>query len=148
VKNITVPMNFPVNNVIRDLDGAIERFKNREFTKSQTIAFITTCLNFNLSKDEPEKHAALDRYLSTIDSCECLASGSVKHGACVTTEIGGLHERRDLELRALNENLNEMEALLKSFIPKKDSKHQKHQCHLSYLSSSSSDTSDKSLDDN
>jgi hypothetical protein len=87
--------NEPALDVVRELDRIVEQFRNKSLTKSRAIASITSKLGFDVTKEEPEKDAALDQYLSTIEAVERLAIEAIRHGTNVPFESQGNLGRND-----------------------------------------------------
>jgi hypothetical protein len=81
--------NEPALDVVRELDRIVEQFRNKSLTKSRAIASITSKLGFDVTKEEPEKDAALDQYLSAIEAIERLAIETIRHGTNVPFESQG-----------------------------------------------------------
>ena len=76
-------------DIVRELDRIVDQFRNKLLTKSRAIASITSKLGFNISKEEPEKDAALDQYLSSIEAVERLSLEAIRHGSNVPFEPQG-----------------------------------------------------------
>ena len=82
-------MNESTLNIVRELDCVIDQFRNKSLTKSRAIASITSKLSFDVTKEEPEKDAALDQYLLTIEAIKHLAFEAIRHGTNVSFEPQG-----------------------------------------------------------
>ena len=66
---------------IKDLDAIVEQFRNKKLTYTRAIAHITSRLSFDLTKDEPEKDAALDQFITTLNAIERLTIESSNRGS-------------------------------------------------------------------
>jgi hypothetical protein len=125
--------NEPALGIVRELDLIVERFRSKSLTKSRAIASITSKLGFDISKEEPEKDAALDQYLSTIESIERLALEAIRHGANTTIEPGSNNEH----------HLEETAAIIKPTSSKRNHNREPDESDDSSDSNSSSDSDDE-----
>ena len=142
---------------VRELDRVVEQFRDGNISKSRAIASITTRLNFDLSGEEPEKFAALDQYLSAIESYERLTVGAAERGAHATghtIEGGNRGESRtgqpegagtiDQDQFVQRDSRGEASAFLDSLAVKESPKCRRRRRHSSVSTSSSSDTTNES----
>ncbi|KDR66782.1 hypothetical protein GALMADRAFT_80425 [Galerina marginata CBS 339.88] len=67
-------------DIVKLLDSIVEDFRNKQFTKSQTIVRLSSTLCFSPEREEPEKAAALIQYLTAIDSIEKLSVEAAQRG--------------------------------------------------------------------
>jgi hypothetical protein len=115
-------------DIVRELDRIVDQFRNKLLTKSRAIASITSKLGFDVSKEEPEKDAALDQYLSTIEAVERLSLEAIRHGTNISFEPQG--------------NIEETATLLKPKSSKRTHDREPSESDDSSDSGSSSDSED------
>jgi hypothetical protein len=135
--------NEPALDIVRELDRIVEQFRNKTLTKSRAIASITSKLGFNIAKEEPEKDAALDQYLSTIESIERLALEAIRRGTNAVFEPG----RNNLERQNQSTNhecgIEETATFIKPSSSKRNHNREPTDPDDSSDSSSSSDSDDE-----
>ena len=86
---------------VQELEKIVEQFRDGNLTKSKAIQSITARLNFDSLGEETKKFAALDQYLSTLDSVKQkrwpdwgLNPGPSKHiPDALTTKLLGLYQQ-------------------------------------------------------
>ena len=74
--------------IVNGLDGILDDFRNKRLTKPRTIALLTSKLDFDTSRDEPEKDAALTQYLNAIESIERLTAEAAHRGTHAARGLG------------------------------------------------------------
>ena len=62
------------------MDDVIENFRQGEITKLKALSHIISILNFNPSRTEEAKDAAVEYYSRTLNEVEALASAMTKRG--------------------------------------------------------------------
>lgn len=96
--------------------------QRQNLSKSQAIQLVTAQLDFNLSRKETEKFAALDQYIATLNSYKRLTTEAAQYGTCIaglTTRGRGVEEpQRDKQ--------DGTSTFLNSLATKKSPKHYKH----------------------
>lgn len=75
--------------IVNALEGILDDFRNKKVAKPRTIALLTSKLDFDVSRNEPEKDAALAQYLNSIESIERLAVEATQRGMHAARGLGG-----------------------------------------------------------
>jgi len=70
----------PEDESIEYMDEVVNNFRRGEITKLKALSNIISILDFNPSRTEPAKDAAVVYYAKTLNKVEALASSAVKRG--------------------------------------------------------------------
>ena len=87
----------PEDKSIEYMDEVVDSFRQNENSKLKALSNIISILNFNPSRTEEAKDAAVQYYAKTLDEVEALASSVVKRGR--HAEIGLQPNRSQLDKR-------------------------------------------------
>jgi len=82
----------PEDESIEYMDEVVNNFRRGEITKLKVLSNIISILDFNPSRTEPAKDAAIEYYAKTLNKVEALASSVVKRGRHAQV---GLQPNRD-----------------------------------------------------
>jgi len=82
----------PKDESIEYMDEVVNNFRCGEITKLKALSNIISILDFNPSRTEPAKDAAVEYYAKTLNEVEALASSAVKRGRHAQV---GLQPNRD-----------------------------------------------------
>jgi len=68
----------PKDESIEYMDKVVDNFRHGKITKLKALSNIISILNFNPSRTEPAKDAAVEYYVKTLNKVEALTSSVVK----------------------------------------------------------------------
>jgi len=89
-QSIPAQPNAPSLGIVNELERIMEQFRDKQITKARAVALLTSKLNFNVERDEPEKEAALNQYLLAIESTDRLSSQAAQRGLHAAVGLRGL----------------------------------------------------------
>ena len=70
----------PEDKSIEYMDDVVDSFRRKEISKLKALSNIISILNFNPSRTEEAKDAAVEYYAKTLDEVEAIDSSAVKRG--------------------------------------------------------------------
>ena len=98
------------------MDDVVENFRREELTKLKALSNIISILNFNPSRTERAKDAAVEHYACTLDEIEALATSAIKRGEHAQRGLhftgepnsGSVHSRDEWNDSAIDELLSQI----------------------------------------
>jgi hypothetical protein len=85
----------PEDKSIEYMDEVVDCFRRDEITKLKALSNIISILDFNPSRTERAKDAAVEYYAKTLDEVEALASSAIKRGHHAEIGLQSSHNRLD-----------------------------------------------------
>ena len=98
------------------MDDVVENFRREELTKLKALSNIISILDFNPSRTERAKDAAVEHYARTLDEIEALATSAIKRGEHAQRGLqftgepnsGSVHSRDERNDAAVDELLSQI----------------------------------------
>ena len=92
----------PEDECIKYMDDVVETFRRKETMKLKALSQIISILNFNPSRTEQAKDAAVEYYARTLNEIEALASSAAKRGEHAIDRLHSHSNRDDIQRSSRN----------------------------------------------